>query len=59
MRRSSEQFNADKEVDSSQLKVRQNVVAEAYGDSYDDLLALDVRIVRTIVRLRKAPVTAH
>ena len=37
-----------KKTDASQLKTGQSVVVDAYGDSYDDLLALEVRIVPAI-----------
>ena len=37
-----------KKVDVSELKVGRSVVVDAYGDSEDDLLALEIRIVPTI-----------
>jgi hypothetical protein len=37
-----------KKTDVSQVKTGQSVVVDAYGDSYDDLLALEVRIVPAI-----------
>jgi hypothetical protein len=37
-----------KKVDTSQLRVGQSVVVDAYGDSERDLLALEVRIVPPI-----------
>jgi hypothetical protein len=37
-----------KKVDVSELKVGRSVVVDAYGDSEDDLLALEIRIVPAI-----------
>ena len=37
-----------KKVDTSELKVGLTVVVDAYGDSEEDLLALDIRIVPPI-----------
>lgn len=37
-----------KKTDVSQVKTGQSVVVDAYGDSYDDLLALEIRIVPAI-----------
>ena len=37
-----------KKVPAGELKVGQSVVVEAYGDSFEDLLALEVRIVPPI-----------
>lgn len=39
-----------KKTDLSQVKTGQSVVVDAYGDSYDDLLALEIRIVPAIAR---------
>jgi hypothetical protein len=37
-----------KKVDAAELKVGRSVVVDAYGDSEDDLLALEIRIVPPI-----------
>lgn len=37
-----------RKVDASELQVGRSVVVDAYGDSEDDLLALDIRIVPPI-----------
>ncbi len=37
-----------KKVDAAALKVGETVVVDAYGDSEDDLLALEIRIVPPI-----------
>jgi hypothetical protein len=37
----------DKSVEVSKLKQGQSVVIDAFGDGYDDLLALEIRIVPT------------
>ena len=43
------EINRDKKkVQVSELKVGQSVVVDAYGDTEDDLLALEIRIVPTI-----------
>lgn len=37
-----------KKISAPEVKVGQSVVVEAYGDSFDDLLAIEVRIVPPI-----------
>lgn len=37
-----------KKVETSELRVGRSVVVDAYGDSEDDLLALEIRIVPAI-----------
>jgi hypothetical protein len=37
-----------KKVDATELKMGRSVVVDAWGDSYDDLLAIEVRIVPAI-----------
>jgi hypothetical protein len=37
-----------KKIAASELKAGQSVVVDAYGDGYEDLLALEVRIVPSI-----------
>jgi len=37
-----------KKIDAKELKVGQSVVVDAYGDTEDDLLALDIRVVPPI-----------
>jgi hypothetical protein len=37
-----------KKVETTELKVGRSVVVDAYGDSEDDLLALEIRIVPAI-----------
>ncbi len=39
-----------KKVDAAALKVGETVVVDAYGDSEDDLLALEIRLVPPIGR---------
>ena len=40
----------NRKVDAAELKVGRSVVVDAYGDSEEDLLALEIRIVPPIVQ---------
>ena len=44
-----------KAAPASAIKAGQSVVVDAYGDDYDDLLAIDIRIVPPISAPTKTP----